>query len=78
MIGERLSLAMSKDVLLCSRIEQDKIVYERFKDIVKIPYGKFIDTYSTWDQDLHGRLAQRMKDAERYRYAIVRYGALGE
>jgi hypothetical protein len=54
-------------------------------DVLRLQYegdkaaaDAFIATYTAWDENLHGRLAQRMKDAERYRYAIVRYGALGE
>lgn len=38
----------------------------------------FIEKYSTWDPDIQGRLAKSMKESEKYRYAIVRYAALGE
>ena len=38
----------------------------------------FIDRYSTWREDLHRRIADSMKDAEEYRYGLVRYAALGE
>jgi hypothetical protein len=38
----------------------------------------FIDRYSTWREDLHARIADSMKDAEEYRYGLVRYAALGE
>jgi len=38
----------------------------------------FIDRYSTWREDLHARIADSMKDAEVYRYGLVRYAALGE
>ncbi len=40
--------------------------------------GKFIDRYSAWRDDLHGRLAEKMRAAETYRYVLVRYAALGE
>jgi hypothetical protein len=36
----------------------------------------FIDKYAVWKEDVHGVLADKMKRAERYRYAIVRYAAL--
>jgi hypothetical protein len=38
----------------------------------------FIDRYATWNEELQGKIARSMKDAETYRYALVRYGALGE
>jgi hypothetical protein len=36
----------------------------------------FIDKYSVWEDKVHGVLADKMKQAEKYRYAIVRYAAL--
>ncbi|MFQ5510490.1 MAG: NUDIX hydrolase [Candidatus Krumholzibacteriia bacterium] len=39
---------------------------------------RFIDKYTTWDKALHGRIAAAMKNVETHRYALVRYGALGE
>jgi hypothetical protein len=36
----------------------------------------FIDKYFVWVDDLHGALADAMRQAEKYRYAIVRYAAL--
>jgi hypothetical protein len=44
----------------------------------KMAADGFIDRYSTWQQDLHGRIADSMKGAEEYRYGLVRYAALGE
>ena len=38
----------------------------------------YIEKYSTWDEDVHGRIAAAMKAVEQYRYAIVYYTALGE
>jgi hypothetical protein len=38
----------------------------------------FILRYSAWKEEPHGRLAKAMKDAETYRYVLVRYAALGE
>lgn len=37
----------------------------------------FIARYSTWDER-HERLARALREAERYRYRLVRYAALGE
>lgn len=38
----------------------------------------FIERYSIWSPDLHARIADSMKQAEEYRFALVRYAALGE
>jgi hypothetical protein len=38
----------------------------------------FIDRYSTWRDDLHVRIADSMKAAEKFRYGLVRYAAVGE
>lgn len=38
--------------------------------------GEFIEQYSTWTPELHGRLAQRLRDSSRYRFLMVRYGSL--
>lgn len=36
----------------------------------------FIDTYTTWDENLHGVLGSAMRATEKYRYAYVTYDAL--
>lgn len=36
----------------------------------------FIEKYTAWDADLHERLAQRLRDASRYRFRMVQYKAL--
>jgi hypothetical protein len=38
----------------------------------------FVEQWTNWDEALHGIVAQRIKDAEQYRYRLVRYEALGE
>jgi hypothetical protein len=38
--------------------------------------GKFIEKYTTWELDLHERLAQRLREASRYRFRMVQYKAL--
>ena len=38
--------------------------------------GEFIEKYTTWETELHERLAQRLRDSSRYRFRMVRYKAL--
>ncbi len=36
----------------------------------------FIDRWTVWDENLHGAVAKRMKDAEKYRFTLVSYDAV--
>lgn len=38
----------------------------------------FIRRWSSWDEALHGRVAQAMRDTQRHRFRLFTYGALGE
>lgn len=44
----------------------------------KVAAQKFVEQYTRWDEKLHGVTAQRIRDAQRYRYTLFRYRALGE
>jgi hypothetical protein len=37
----------------------------------------FVDKWTSWDENLHGVIARNMKDAERFRFTLVTYEALG-
>ncbi len=39
---------------------------------------RFVDQYTRWDAALHDVIAKRIRDAQRYRYTVFRYAALGE
>ncbi|NIO27229.1 MAG: NUDIX hydrolase [Candidatus Latescibacteria bacterium] len=69
------------------------IHYDRYHDVVatmleevlalqykgdKAAAECYIERYSSWDENIHGRLAESMRRTERYRYAMVKYGILGE
>ena len=38
----------------------------------------FVDQWTGWDENLHGVIAKNMKDAERSRFTLVTYEALGD
>jgi hypothetical protein len=38
----------------------------------------FIARYTRWDEDLHGVIARKLREAARYRYTVFTFGALGE
>ncbi|MDQ3366704.1 MAG: NUDIX hydrolase [Myxococcota bacterium] len=44
----------------------------------KAAAARFVEQYTRWDDKLHGVIAQRIRDAQRYRYTVFRYAALGE
>jgi hypothetical protein len=70
-----------------------RINYEKYHEVVgkmlaktlEIQYqgdksaaDQFIDQYSTWDENLHGAIAKKIRDAQRYRFRLFKYAALGE
>ena len=44
----------------------------------KAAADRFIDQYTTWDENLHGVVAKNIRDQQRYRFRIFKYAALGE
>jgi hypothetical protein len=79
--------------LLESRPEGLHIHYEKYHDVVgkllgevlalqragdKAASDRFIEKYTRWDEPLHGAIARKMRAQLKYRYTLVRYGALGE
>jgi hypothetical protein len=44
----------------------------------KAASDKFIDQYTTWDENLHGAVAKNIRDQQRYRFRLFKYAALGE
>lgn len=69
------------------------IHYDKYHDVVgkmlaktlevqyqgdKAGADKFIDEYATWDESLHGAIAQKIREQQRYRFRLFKYAALGE
>jgi hypothetical protein len=44
----------------------------------KTASDRFIEQYTTWDENLHGVVAKNIRDQQRYRFQLFRYAALGE
>jgi hypothetical protein len=44
----------------------------------KAAAGRFVDEYTHWDAKLHDVIAMQIRDAQRYRYTVFHYEALGE
>lgn len=70
-----------------------RVHYEKYHDVVgkllaqvlNIQYqgdkgaaDRFIDQYTSWDENLHGAIAKRIRDSQRYRFRLFKYAALGE
>jgi hypothetical protein len=62
-----------------------QVVESMLREVMALQYegdkaaaDRFIDKYTGWEKTPHGRIAAAMKNVETYRYALVRYGALGE
>ena len=69
------------------------IHYDRYHDVVgkmlaetlnvqyqgdKAAADRFIDQYSKWDETLHGAIARKIRDSQKYRFRLFKYAALGE
>jgi hypothetical protein len=39
---------------------------------------RFIEQYTTWDENLHGAVAQNIRAQQQYRFRLFKYAALGE
>ncbi len=44
----------------------------------KAAADRFIDQYTSWDENLHGVVAKNIRDQQRYRFRVFKYAALGE
>jgi len=44
----------------------------------KAESDKFIDQYTSWDENLHGAIAANIRAQQKYRFRIFKYAALGE
>lgn len=70
-----------------------RVHYDKYHDTVKklltkvldVQYqgdkaasDRFIDQYTTWDENLHGVIAKNIRDQQKYRFRVFKYAALGE
>jgi hypothetical protein len=70
------------------KIHYDKyhsVVGKLLQKVLEVQYDgdkaaadRFIDQYAVWKDDLHGVVAKNIRDAQRYRFRLFKYAALGE
>ena len=70
------------------KIHYDKyhaVVGKMLQRVLEVQYNgdktaadHFIDQYAVWKDDLHGVVAKNIRDAQRYRFRLFKYAALGE
>jgi len=70
------------------RIHYDKyhsVIGKMLAKVLEVQYAgdkaaadRFIDQYVVWKDDLHGVVAKNIRDAQRYRFRLFKYVALGE
>ena len=70
------------------KIHYDKyhsVVGKMLQKVLEVQYDgdkaaadRFIDQYAVWKDDLHGVVARNIRDAQRYRFRLFKYAALGE
>jgi len=44
----------------------------------KAAADKFVDQYTSWDENLHGAVAKNIRDQQQYRFRLFKYAELGE
>lgn len=74
--GERLSIDYAAYPAAVESLLREVLALQRAGD--RDATNAFVDRWTAWDENLHGVIAQRMRDAATYRYSLVRYEALGE
>jgi len=70
------------------KIHYDKyhsVVGKMLQKVLEVQYNgdkagadQFIDQYAVWKDNLHGVVAKSIRDAQRYRFRLFKYAALGE
>jgi hypothetical protein len=70
------------------RIHYDKyhdVVGKLLKKVLDVQYqgdkaasDRFIEEYTKWDDNVHGVIAKNIRERQRYRFRVFKYGALGE
>jgi Zincin-like metallopeptidase len=70
------------------KIHYDKyhsVIGKMLQKVLEVQYDgdkaaadQFIDQYAVWKDDLHGVIAKNIRDAQRYRFRLFKYAALGE
>jgi Zincin-like metallopeptidase len=70
------------------KINYDKyhsVVGKLLEKVLEVQYqgdktasDRFIEQYTTWDENLHGVVAKNIRDQQRYRFQLFKYAALGE
>jgi zincin-like metallopeptidase len=70
------------------KIHYDKyhaVVGKMLQKVLEVQYNgdkaaadQFIDQYAVWKEELHGVIARNIRDAQRYRFRLFKYAALGE
>jgi hypothetical protein len=80
-----LELDAATGTLLVHYDRYHDVVTQMLEQVLQIQYGgdyaianEFVERWNYWDQQLHGRLASRMRAAGIYRRTMVRYHALGD
>ena len=70
------------------RINYDKyheVVGKMLERVLAVQYAgskaesdKFIEQYTSWDENLHGAVATNIRAQQKYRFRLFKYAALGE
>ncbi len=82
---EKGLLTFENDILRIHHDKYHQVVGELLEKVLELQYQgdkaaaeRFISAYTTWDENLHGKVARNIREQQRYRFRLFRYAALGE
>ena len=80
-----MSIDSSSERLNIHYDRYNEVITQMLGEVLKIQQqgnsqkaGEFIEKYIAWTPELHGRLAERLRDSSHYRFVTVRYEALSD
>ncbi len=80
-----LTFDQSRGALRIHYDQYHSVVGKLLAKVLEVQYNgdkaaadRFIDQYTTWDENLHGVVAKNIRDSQRIRFRVFKYAALGE
>ncbi len=80
-----LSFDKSNKTLKIDYAKYHEVVGKMLAEVLAVQYqgdknaaDKFIERYSNWNENLHGAIAKKIRDGQKYRFRLFKYAALGE
>jgi hypothetical protein len=74
--ARRLEIDYSRYHAVVGNLLEEVLAIQHAGDLARA--RAFMDRWTGWSADLHEVIAAAIRDSQRFRYVLLRYGALGE